>query len=248
MDKTRLRKRVEMNHMVKLEEAIIARYTKDGNHFELLVDPDLALKLKRGHSVSIGDLLASDEIYSDAKKGEEQSASLVEKTFGTNDVREIAQKIVKEGEVHLTTEQRRALREEKRKVIVDFISRNAINPQTQAPHPPLRIETALNELKVQVDEFKDVNTQVNEILPALRRLLPISMDKLQIAIKVPPQFASPALNLLHGFEVRKQEWQNDGSLIAVIELPGGMKQELFEKLNHLSHGQVTTKLLEKPLP
>ena len=140
------------------------------------------------------------------------------------------------------------MREEKRKAIVDFIAKNAMNPQTGAPHPPLRIETALTELKIQVDEWKDVNTQVNEILPKLRKLLPISMEKLEIALKVPPSFASPALNLLHKYGIKKQEWTNDGSLIAVVEIPGGMKQELFDKLNHLSHGQITTKLLEKNAP
>jgi ribosome maturation protein SDO1 len=233
--------------MVKLEDAVIARYTKEGKSFELWVDPDLALKMKRGQSVSINDLVATDTIYSDAKKGDEAKEGDVKKAFGTLDIQDIAPKIVKDGEVQLTTEQRRQLREEKRKMIVDFIAKNAMNPQTGAPHPPLRIETALVELKVQVDEFKDVNAQVNEILPKLRRLLPISLEKAQIAVRVPVSFASPALNVLHKYTIKTQEWQNDGSLIAVIEVPGGMKQELFDKLNHLSHGQITTKLLDKPV-
>ena len=60
----------------------------------------------------------------------------------------------------------------------DFIAKNAMNPQTQTPHPPLRIETALSELKIQIDEFKDIPTQVNEILPRLRTILPISLEKI----------------------------------------------------------------------
>lgn len=241
-----MRRVVGNTTMVKLEDAIIARFTKEGKTFEILVDPDLALKMKRNQSVSMDDLVATDTIYSDAKKGDEAKEGDVKKVFGTTDIREIAPKIIKDGEVQLTTEQRRQLREEKRLMIIDFIAKNAMNPQTGAPHPPLRIETALAELKIQVDEFKDVNTQVNDILPKLRRLLPISMDRVQVAIRVPVSFASPALNLLHKYELKKQEWQNDGSLIAVIEVAGGMRQELFDKLNHLSHGQITTKLLEKP--
>ncbi|MFH0970008.1 MAG: ribosome assembly factor SBDS [Candidatus Diapherotrites archaeon] len=232
--------------MVKLEDAVIARYTKEGKHFEIFVDPDLALKLKRNQSIRLDDLLVTDTIYTDAKKGEEAKEGDIQNVFHTLDIKEIAPKIVKEGEVHLTTEQRRLLREEKRKAIVDFISRNAFNPQTHSPHPPVRIENALAELKIQVDEWKDVSSQVNEILPKLRRLLPISMEKVQIAFKIPPTYASTALNLLHRYEVKKQEWQGDGSLIAIVEVPGGMKQELFEKINHLTHGEATTKLLESP--
>ncbi|MEK6970893.1 MAG: ribosome assembly factor SBDS [archaeon] len=233
--------------MVKLEDAVVARYSKDGLSFEILVDPDLALKMKRGHSVSLDDLVATDTIYSDAKKGDESPESDIQRVFGTLDIREIAPIIVKEGEVHLTTAQRKELREEKRKAIIDFISRNAMNPQTGTPHPPVRIENALSELKVQFDEFRDVASQVNDILPKLRRLLPISMEKVQVAVRVPPSFASPALNVLHGYDMKKQEWQGDGSLIAVIEIPGGMQQELFDRLNRLSHGQITTKRLDTPM-
>jgi ribosome maturation protein SDO1 len=231
--------------MVKLEEAIVAKYVHAGVHFEILVDPDLALKMKKGLVVSLDDLLATDDVYEDAKKSERQTESKILKVFGTLDIREIAPKIIREGEIQLTTEQRRVLKEEKRKAIIDFIAKNAMNPQTQAPHPPLRIETALSELKIQVDEFKDIPSQVNDILPKLRKLLPISLDKIQVAVKVPVQYVTQTLNVLHKFELKKQEWQNDGSLIAVVEIPGGMKQELFEKLNHATHGEVVTKIVEK---
>lgn len=230
--------------MVKLEDAIVAKYVHAGVHFEILVDPDLALKLKKGQPVNMDDLLATDDIYEDAKKSERQTEEKILKAFGTTDVRQIALKIVKDGEVQLTTEQRRALKEEKRKAIIEFISKNAMNPQTQAPHPPQRIENALAELKIQIDEFKDIPTQVNDILPKLRALLPISMDKVQIAVRVPVMYTAQALNVLHKYGMKSQEWQNDGSLIAVVEIPGGMKQELFEKLNHATHGEVVTKLLE----
>lgn len=223
----------------------MAKYVHAGVHFEILVDPDLALKMKKGMVVSLDDLLATDDVYEDAKKSERQTESQILKVFGTLDIREIAPKIIREGEIQLTTEQRRQLKEEKRKAIIDFLAKNAMNPQTQTPHPPLRIETALNELKIQVDEFKDIPTQVNDILPKLRKLLPISMDKIQVAVKVPVQYVTPALNVLHKFELKKQEWQSDGSLIAVVEIPGGMKQELFEKLNHATHGDVVTKIMEK---
>ncbi len=231
--------------MVKLEDAVIARYSHAGHHFELLVDPDLALRMKKGQSVSLDDLLAAETIFVDARKGKEQSESLVKEVFGTNDIREIAPKIVKEGEVQLTTEQRKTLREQKWKELVDFISRNAVNPQTNSPHPPQRIENALNEAKIHLDEFKDIQEQLSDILPKIRRLIPISMEKSLVALKIPPLHVAKALNILHHYDMKKQEWQNDGSLIAVVEIAAGMRQELFEKLNGISHGEIISKLMEK---
>ena len=229
--------------MVRVEDAVIARLESSGEKFEMLVDPDLALKLKQGHAVSFHDLVVIDTVFSDAKKGKEQSPGALNKTFGTTDVEAIVKKIILTGEVQLTTEQRRELREQKRREIVDLICRNAVNPQTGTPHPPLRIQTAMEEAKVSVDEWKPVSEQLPAILKELRKLLPISMEKIQVAVKIPMEFAGKASAKMHHYEVKKQEWQNDGSLIVLVEIPAGLKGQLFDELNHLTHGQVETKVM-----
>ena len=60
--------------------------------------------------------------------------------FGTEDPEEVAGTIVRKGDIQVTTDQRRAMTEEKRKAIVNHISRNAVNPQTRTPQPPQRQE------------------------------------------------------------------------------------------------------------
>ena len=60
---------------------------------------------------------------------------------------------IKNGEIQLTTEYKNKLRDQKRKQIVNLISRNAVDPSNNLPHPPQRIENALNEAKVKIDEF-----------------------------------------------------------------------------------------------
>ncbi|MFH0714637.1 MAG: ribosome assembly factor SBDS [Candidatus Diapherotrites archaeon] len=229
--------------MVKMEDAVIARFEHAGHRFEVLVDPDLALELKKGAKINLENLLAFEAIYKDAKKGEEASTELVEKTFGTGNVLEVAQKIVLEGEVQLTTEQRKRMVEHRRKEIIMFISRNGINPQTNAPHPEQRIENALNELRFQVDLFKPLQEQVEDALKGIKRLIPISMEKLKLALKIPAEFSGRATTILHKFGCQKMEWQNDGSLVGIVELPAGMKQDLFNELNHLTKGQLESKIL-----
>jgi len=129
--------------MVKLEEAVTARFDSKGEKFEILVDPDLALQLKKGENVNFSDLLAVETVFKDAAKGSEQSPEALAKSFGTTNIEEIAKTIVQQGDVQLTTEQRRQMKEARYRELVEFISRNAMNPQTNAPHPPKRIENAL---------------------------------------------------------------------------------------------------------
>jgi len=231
--------------MVRTEDAVIARYEHSGEKFEILVDPDLAMDLKHGKEVNFDDLLAIDTVFKDAKKGEDKSEETLQKVFDTTDTKEIAKKIISEGEVQLTTDQRRAITEKKRKEVVNFIATNAVNPQTSTPHPVQRIENALQEIKFNVDLNKPVKEQINEVIKEIKKILPISMEKLKIAVKVPAQFSGKASVVLHKYGVEKEEWQNDGSLVAMLEIPAGVKQDLFNELNHLTHGDIETKILDK---
>ncbi len=230
--------------MVKLEEAVTARLASQGEHFEVLVDPDLAMHLKKGGSVSSAELLAVETVFRDAAKGSTQSPEALNKAFGTTDVPAIAKKIIVQGEVQLTTEQRRAMREARKREVVQFIARNAMNPQTNAPHPPKRIENALLEAKLHIDESRSVEEQMPGILKELKKILPISMQQLRIAVKVPASHSGKASNALHRYKLLREEWQSDGSLVAVVELPAGLRQDFLNELNHLCHGNVETKTLE----
>lgn len=231
--------------MVKLEDAVIARFEHSGEKFEILVSPELAMELKDGKNVNFDDLLAIETVFKDANKGEAKGEDSIKKVFGTAEIREVARRIITEGEVQLTTQQRREMVEQRRKEIVAFIARNAINPQTNSPHPPQRIENAMEEAKVTVDLQRPVREQIPGILKEIRKLIPISLDKLRVAVKIPVQFAGKGSSLVRKYDMQKEEWQNDGSLVAVVEIPAGMKNELFSELNHLTHGCVETKILEK---
>ena len=230
--------------MVKLEDAVIARYEHAGERFELLVDPDLAMELKHGGKVSIADLLVIDSIFKDAHKGDVKSEERVKAVFGTNDLQTVVERIVREGEVQLTTQQRRDLLEKRKTEIIQFIARNAVNPQTQAPHPPQRIQLAMEEAKVQVDLGKSAQEQLPDILKEIRKLIPISLEHLRVVVRIPALYAGKATPVLHKYDLKKEEWQNDGSLIALVEIPAGLKQDLFNELNHLTHGNVESKIVE----
>ena len=65
--------------MVSLEKAVIARLKKGGETFEVLVDPYLARDLKEGKEVDFEQLLAIEEVFKDARKGERASKEVFRK-------------------------------------------------------------------------------------------------------------------------------------------------------------------------
>ncbi|MCQ5375074.1 MAG: ribosome assembly factor SBDS [Methanomassiliicoccales archaeon] len=231
--------------MVDLEEAIIARLESHGETFEILIDPKVVNLLREGKEVELTDYMVIDEIFRNARKGTHPSEEKIKEVFGTTNPVEVAKQIILKGEVQLTTQQRREMQESKRKRIIAEIARNAINPQTGAPHPPQRIELAMEEARVHIDPFKPVEMQVKTVLEALRPIIPIRFDKVRIAVRLSgDEYGRCYEDITHMGKITKEEWQPNGSWIGIVELPAGMRDEFLNRLNEKTRGNVETKILK----
>jgi ribosome maturation protein SDO1 len=229
--------------MVSIDEAVLARYSHGGRHFEIYVDPDKALALKQGQETTLGELLAAEEVYRDAKKGDRITEAALEEVFGTTNLYEVAKQIILKGELQLTTDQRRKLTEERRKAVIAVIAREAYNPQTKAPHTPQRIETAMDEAGVSISPFEPAESQVESVIKAIRPILPISMERLKLEVLVPPAHTGRIYGILKKYNVQKEEWLQDGHLRAVVEIPAGIEEDLYDEVNSIAKGEVTFKRL-----
>jgi len=230
--------------MVSLDKAITARLETHGEKFEILVDPDLAYLFKTGSKKDTLNLLVVEEIFTDARKAERPTAESLKKAFGTTEVMKIAEVIIRKGDVQLTTGQRKTMAEEKRRKIVAILARECIDPRTGAPHPPQRIEKAMEESRVHIDPFKDAEMQLNEVVDALRPILPMKFEKVKIAVRVPAEYAPRAFGTLKEYNIQKEEWQSNGNLIVVVEMPAGLQGEFYDKINKITSGSVETKILK----
>jgi ribosome maturation protein SDO1 len=230
--------------MVSIEDAIIARLDSHGETFEVLIDPDVARALREGEDVNLSEHMAIEEIFRDSKKGDRASEEKIIEVFGTSDTLEVARAIILKGEIQLTTEQRREMLEVKRRRIINEIARNAINPQNNTPHPPQRIELAMEEAKVHIDPFKSVDAQVPIVLSKLRPIIPIRFEKSKIAVKLPGDaYGRCYEDIIYFGTIRKEEWQPTGEWIGVVEIPAGTRDEFISKLKNKTKGNVETKLL-----
>ena len=231
--------------MVAVDQAVIARLKIHGANFEILVDCNNAIALRGGKELDMNDVLAASTIFSDSKKGEQASEAQLKQVFGTTDPVEVAKEIIKKGEIQITAEYRNKLKEQKRKQIINMIHRNGVDPRTHLPHPVTRIELAMEEAKIHVDEYMPVQKQVQEILKKIRVMLPIKFEVKEIAVRIPAEHAGKSYSMISNFgKVLKQEWQQDGSLVAVIEIPGGLEQDFYDKLNSITHGDNEVRLIK----
>ncbi len=232
--------------MVDVDKAIIGKLKRNEEYFEILLDPVKILEFKRGKTINIRDTLAFPAVYHDAKKGDLVSEEELQKNFGTIDVYVIADKIVREGTLQLTTEQRRELVEEKTREIANIISKRGINPQNNLPHPPERILNAMEKAGVHVDPFTDANLQINEAIKSIKALIPIEFQRVVLEILIPPQYAGKVYSMLKTtIKEFKEQWLNDGSLQVTIDIPSGMQTDLFQKIGGLTHGDFKSKTIKK---
>ena len=233
--------------MISLDEAVTARLESHGERFEVLVDPDAALAIKRGEfEGDIEDVIAAEDVFEDAATGDRPPETALEDVFETTDPLEIIPEVIERGEIQITAEQRREMQAQKHRQLVNQIARNAVNPQMDnAPHPPERIESALEETDFRIDPMEPVESQVDDALDALRPVIPIRFDTITVATQLPPEYAGSGQAQIREFaDLQEEEWQADGSWIGVVEFPAGLQNEFYNLVNEVTSGEAETQIIE----
>jgi ribosome maturation protein SDO1 len=226
------------------EKYTVARITKDNEHFEVLVKPQKAFDYRMGKITALSEVLVTETIFSDANKGTKVAEENLRKAFGTTDPLKIAEIILKRGTLQLTTEQRRKMIEDKRKQIIDFISRQCVDPKTNLPHPPLRIENALEQIHYPIDPFKPVEEQAKDIIKQLRAILPLKMEQVSVGVHIPAQYSAKAYGTIKVFgTIKREEWRPDGSWYGIIEMPAGLYAPFLERLGEITKGSGEAKIV-----
>ena len=180
--------------MIPVDEAVVARLESHGQQFEVLVEPDAALAIRRSEfDEELEDVIAAEDVFEDATRGDRPPETALEEVFGTTEPLAVIEEIITRGEIQITAEQRKQMAAQKHRQLVDVIARNAINPQMDdAPHPPDRIERALEQTDFRIDPMRPVEQQVDEALDALRPVIPIRFDEVTVAVRIPAEHAGAA--------------------------------------------------------
>ncbi len=230
--------------MVSLEDAVIARLESGGHRFEILIDPSEAQSYKEGDKIDWEDSIAVDGIWADSAKGERSPENILDEFFGSSDLIEIYKKILTEGTIQLTSEQKKEMIDNKKKQILSHIVANAMNPQTGGAHPPQRIENAIVEAKYNFDPIRSVEKQVEDIVRKIRPLIPISFEKVKAAVKIPAIHVGKCYGKISGLgTIENEEYQSDGSWIGIVKMSAASYNELENLLGAVTKGSAELKII-----
>ena len=223
-----------------VDKVTVVRLAVEGEKFELLVKPDPALEYKLGKRKDVSTILVSDEIYSDSNKGTRASTEKLMKAFKTTDTTAIAILILQKGDLNLTTDQRRKMVSEKRKQIVDFIAKTYVDPRSHLPHPPLRIDQAMDDARISIDPFRNTDEQTKDIVEQLRSIIPLKSENMMLEILVPAQFAAQSYSVLKSAgTLKKEEWQSNGSLKVILDIPAAARANVIDRLGSVTKGSAS---------
>jgi len=217
-----------------------ARIKKNGKHFEILVDLDEAMKVRKGEG-NLSAAVLTNAVFHNLKSGEHVSNDDLEDAFGTSEFMEVAEKIIKDGEVVKTTESIRKEQNLKYKQVVDFLVRNAVSLEGR-PYTPDRIMKALGEAHVNVKN-KPIESQVEEILEQLSKVLPIKVERKRIKLIIPALHTGKSYGAVKEFMI-KENWKNNGDLEVVVEVPSGLVMDFYDKINSTTSGSVLSEELK----
>ena len=214
-----------------------ARIKREGKNFEIVVDPKAALDFKEGNLLDVKDVLKDVHIFVDVNKGLRCKDEELRSAFGTTDSLEVAKEIIIRGEIQLTGEQRSEKRDKVAREVVQLIKKYGVDPRTKAPHPETRIENALEEAKVRIDENKPADAQLHDIIKKLQPILPIKFETKTIQVHIPAEYAHKTYATIKRLgTIKKEQWLNDGSWSAQIEIPGGLETDFYDEINKQTQG------------
>ena len=215
----------------------LARLKKGGENFEVVIsDVDKALAFRSGKEFNINELVQSQTVFENANKGLKASEDKVKSVLGESPVL----KIIKDGELHLTADQRKKLMETRRNRIIEYIQQNSVDPKSSLPHPRQRIELAMDQVKVNVDISENIDSQIQKIIKSIRTIIPLSFDKIKMKITIPAKFAGSTYSALknrYSSAIKKEDWQNDGGIYIELEVVGGAKSDIYSLINKLTNGE-----------
>jgi len=212
--------------------------------FEIMVDLEKALKLRKGEPVNIQQALLVNEIYVNHKTGSKAASADLMTCFGTTDVLAVADRIIKKGDIQLPQEYRDDQQEAKRKKAIDWFVRNAVDARNGRPFTPQMIESAIKQAGVNITNVP-IEQQIADITGKLQILLPLKIETKKIAITLPAVYTGKAYGIFNEYK-EKEEWLSNGDLKVIINIPVGLQLDFYDKLNAITHGAALSEEIKAP--
>lgn len=133
----------------------------------------------------------------------------------------ILQEICKHGEVQTNAADRKKAMEDKRKQIINYLSKYYVNPKTGKPHPVVHLENAWDAAKLKIDLDEPVDVQVKKAQPKLIEQLPIKRAEMEGKLKVPHAHLGAATGIIKKYcSIHSENYTSEGVEQQIAIVPG----------------------------
>jgi ribosome maturation protein SDO1 len=221
----------------------IAKMRVGSKHYEVLVDLELALKLRKGESVNIQNVLLTNDVFYNSQKGEKAASADLLAAFGSSDVMAAATRIIQKGDIQLPKDYRDEQSDNKKKQVAEFFLKNAVDARNNRPFTVVMIENALTQAHVNITN-QPLETQIPAITEALKTILPLKIETKKLAITVPAIHTGKVYGIVNQYK-EKEDWLANGDMRVIVNIPVGLQLEFYDKLNSITHGSAVSEEIKQ---
>ncbi len=232
--------------MISLDEAVTARLESHGQRFEVLVDPDAALAIKRDDfDDDLEDVIAAEDVFEDASRGDRPPENMLEEVFDTTEPMAIIPKSSSGGRFRSrptsaarcrnksTNSSSSGLRATRsiRRWMTRHTRRSALSPPSKK---------RISELTRWSQSRR--RSTMPRCAPAghphpvrrghRRRASPRGLRRERPG-------PDPAVRRLE-----REEWQSDGSWVGVMTFPAGLQNDFYDVVNEHTSGEAETQIIK----
>ncbi|ETO25407.1 putative RNA-associated protein [Reticulomyxa filosa] len=229
-------------------KAQLVRFQQGKLKFEILTKPGTVLKYREG-KLGWDKVLMADAIFTNSSRGDLASGKDLEDAFGTSNIEECCKKIVEQGELQVSAQERKDEIEAKKHEVIQHIFKNYMDPKTKLPHPPERVEACMKDCHIKIDGKKDAKKQAEDAVKAMSSKLPFTRQvAMTVRLFIKHSYVGQCNNIIHAAgNVLEQDWKSrpdgcifvlelskagDGSTFSSVEEEGGGGGKKGKKAQH----------------
>lgn len=226
--------------------AQVVKYQKGKTRLEILTFPGsvkkYADKLDSLKQSDLDNILASDKIYTNSKKGSVANNSQLENAFGSSDLLTCVKKMLGGGKSQTTGEERKQDLDKKTNEVLTYLNKNYIDAKTGYPHPVSRLEGAIKKIKYVVDPKKGTDSQAKEIIKKLHGVLFFKENSQTYEVIVSTEYKGVD-NVFYGLGTVSSKKKEKFQTKWIVNIVPGNNDNFMKKLNAITHGDYQMKVI-----
>jgi len=185
----------------------IVKLKQGNNSYEIVTQRGKVTEYRQGIETDVNNVLTSDTVFFDARKGNVASEDMVKNAFNLDSIKACLVHLLKNGTLEKSTEERKAEMDQKTKEICYYINQNYVEPKTKLPHPIERLRQCMSDVNYRVDVTVDTKRQAEAAVKKMRGTLMFTeLEALSGKLTVHVSLANQVEGIIRSFGCRKSEY------------------------------------------